>query len=503
MNPFRLALAATIASAVLGGCNDGHGPSTGQDGNSPSQPRHVRSTRASRLGDEFTLSCQAGGCPASTGVLFISTYLESGFCTAWVAGELEGKTVLMTNKHCVEKSSDCSEDLAFKFPATGESAQCEKLLAVSQYALDNGGKIAIVPDYAIIQLDRKLNAQPLKLSQEGLPFESAVNVRKAWKMSSRSIEMREEKCSTGTTDWMVSDYKGATSPNISLYGCNVIGGNSGSPILNTKGEVAAIVQIGPKGEGLSFPSIPGLDAKDFDIDTFAVGTNLACIKNPELGLDHPAAGCEVVTGGEASRPKFSDMFNARIFLKLSIHDYAEFIREDDSGIFGWTVRPDDGGRVTSSGSQKPLLTLELTPKCFLRPTDADSKLKAKYYDNGYAGYFAGWKKQGDLQTTSPGWGIGLKLDKFGGFAVNFILGSKAARYDFIPEEINNLKADGAVKVVETVGSQKTDLMLPLCPNGFRSRDLKENAEAEDAVKRGDDKALDELLKRQTERAKNE
>ena len=82
-------------------------------------------------------------------------------------------------------------------------------------------------------------------------------------------------------------------------------------------------------------------------------------------------------------------------------------------------------------------------------------------------------------------------------------GTKDARYEFDPEEIANLKPGHNVRVSEIIGSNSIDLMLPACPNGFRSTDIRENEEAEGYVRSGDEKGIDELIRKQTERAKTE
>lgn len=502
--PLILSLVTTLA--LLPGCGSDDIPDAenpGQSSPTGGPSPYARSTRASRLADEFSLSCQNGPCPKSTGALFLSTIMESGLCTAWVAGEYQGKTVVMTNKHCVEAVSDCSQNIAIRIADTAEAAQCERILRISEFKLEKAnGNVDVVPDYAAILLDRKLKAQPIPLSQSGLPYESRISIRKAWRLTTRSIDMREESCTTGYNSILVPNYLDPLSPNVSLYTCQLKGGVSGSPVINENGQAAAIVQISSK-ENTPTLSIPGLESSEFKLSDFGAATNLTCVEVPELGLKRVANNCGSSTSDSAARTNLSDALTPLALAKLMGEDASRYIESETSGLFSWTFRPDDSHRVSISAKTKLLGTLEMVPKCVLLADDPDSHLKREYFTGNRWSGSKGWQTSGKVTATSPGWGIGLKIDRFGRILPTFTLGRKMATYTFNPAIIAELVPKHTVRIVEEVQGVPKDLILPACPMGLRSREIKENQEALDCIRRNDDKCLQQLIDRQAARDKSE
>ncbi|MBK7845603.1 MAG: hypothetical protein IPJ71_18315 [Bdellovibrionales bacterium] len=381
----------------------------------------------------------------------------------------------MTNKHCVENVTDCAEELAFRFPDTSESAQCQKILKISEFPLKDKNKlITQVPDYAIILLDRKLTAKALPLSQDGLVAKSPITIRKAWSTGNRSYEMRESSCETGVPNPFTIHYTAPTSPVISLFGCLAQHGVSGSPVLNSKGEVAAILSDGIDETKLFHPIDKSQKQDDFNPLNLSYATNLSCVDYSSLGLYPRKTGCEVPyidDIGVHLESKGQDFFtqsesNAKAELLKFVEstDLSEYKTEGSyEEIFEWTVRADDGQRVKFDKPGIRDVTIEMVPECVSRPENPNNPLKAKFYKEDTPGESERWKFSDKVTLDTPGWAMTRKLDKYGG-AINAKLerGRKAAKYIIHPREIASLKEGQTVLVVEIVNGQWIDLRLPLC-----------------------------------------
>lgn len=500
-----LLLLTLIAALAQMGCgkkkSSGHSGGAGRPAEipPPQSDQFHTSNRATRFSDEFSLSCAAGICPAGTGVLFLSTHSSSGTCTAWIAGETEGKTVVMTNRHCVENVSDCASEVAFRFPESRESAQCARILNLSPYHTTRHVNTVKPLDYAVIQLDRRLSAKPLPISVQGLAPQSAISIRKAWVMGSRWAEMREENCETGTANVVVPGYIHALSPTVTFFNCAVKGGVSGSPVLNANGQVAAMVQMGPKDQS-SRLTVPGLDTTEFDLQRMGIGSNMACVESVQLGMvaSNPHCNKDQESIAQDFDKRAERELGKVAIVKAAIAEYFEFLSHDQTALFGWTVRVDDGNRVKHTGSDAKI-RLEVVPDCVARADEPDNNLKRDFYSAGAFGMFSGWKTKGVVALRSPGWMAALKFDKYGAIKAKFSSGTKFARYAFVPSDLAELKVDQKATVVETVNGQSIQMQLPLCKPGARAEDLKDSQMLLDLVRAGDDAALEAELARQEAR----
>lgn len=404
------------------------------------------SNRATRLLDEHVIDCEFLACPASVGVLVRSTITSAGTCTTWIAGEYEGKTVVITNRHCVEDMFNCAEEVAVKFPRTRETAQCLRTLRVSEFAL--GSKQSEpnrVPDYAVLQLDRRLNEAPLPISQAGLaPMTDSITLRKAWVQGDRWIEMREERCATGTAGLLTPDYTSALSPNISTFGCRVKGGVSGSPVLNPAGEVAAMIQIGPADQASSRAYDPRFDMSAMNQLMHGAATNLACVNSPEIGLvrspscNLPADYVGTRMGDYAARLMKQNLLESEMLKRIEA-----FEAENPTGLFRWDVRPDEEASALPLPGQVREVALELVPKCVLHPDAPGSKTGAV---------------KGPVDIRVPGFAAKFKADRYGTLSVDLREKTKYATYTVDPKPMF-----GSTIVDENVLGRERRLYLPTCP----------------------------------------
>ncbi|NJL24471.1 MAG: S1 family peptidase [Calothrix sp. SM1_5_4] len=153
-------LLTCFLTATVGGCTLERGP-RGQS----AQPRIPF----------YKLKCaDPASCSPSVGVLYIRGPISAALCTGSVVGELNGRSLILTNKHCVHNLAHdplrCPGTV-IEFPEAGghprEGARCASVLGISPDTLNL--QLLTGRDYAFILLDRKVRRPTLQITSRDLP----------------------------------------------------------------------------------------------------------------------------------------------------------------------------------------------------------------------------------------------------------------------------------------------------------------------------------------------
>jgi Trypsin-like peptidase domain len=206
-------------------------------------------------------------------------------CTAFL---IDSQTVL-TNRHCVPVHlreipfASCRDWVWLTFPdSTGaRTVACESVERIS------GRKELTGQDWAFLRLASVVRARPLTLSHAGLPDRSRVDVRalnpvpRFDTLVARPHELRAEVIN-GSPAARYSNGDVA-SPQV-LLDAAIVGGNSGSPVLDAQGKVVGLVD-GRYDSLAAMASILDHGLRLLDDRMVALGqvTNLACV--PFAGED--------------------------------------------------------------------------------------------------------------------------------------------------------------------------------------------------------------------------
>ncbi len=188
------------------------------------------------------LSCPfSGECSPAVALVSVATGKGVNRCT----GFLIGPNRILTNDHCLKGNPDLEKDCSkyvFIHFADQLNRTCSKVIHRS-----NSSRIEN-PDYALIELNEPLaDRTPLKISKRGFRNrEKAVIYRVQMTKDASSgsydgIQTRME-CEASYKTLMNVNVNSPFAPVMTFGDCSIMNGNSGSPILNSFGEVAAINQ---------------------------------------------------------------------------------------------------------------------------------------------------------------------------------------------------------------------------------------------------------------------
>lgn len=245
-------------------------------------------TRALR---KTTLDCK-GECPSSIGMIaqFEQDFGEDTFieqCTGFMVAD----NIIATNSHCVPDavktdSVACGERIGFVLPkADGTSYYrlCKKIVSMSQVS---GGMD--LDDYAFIEVE-PLPVEPLKVAQQGVPDAAEIRVHKINPHDDGTLggSFESLNCQTAQKSLLNLYYIHQYSRTGLAMGCEARGGNSGSPVFNSKNEVIGLLQSKKVSDYLWFLGEQLARKSNLTLPEEApahfVFSNLSCIAHPITG----------------------------------------------------------------------------------------------------------------------------------------------------------------------------------------------------------------------------
>ncbi len=248
---------------------------------------------AQKMAREATVDCQSfSSCSSSVGLLTGNTGANAYQCTAF----LVAPQIAITNSHCIPRDlaaagSDCSNRIWLHFPETSEylatSAKCSRVIEATTLIGLRDSSLGetyskLQPDFAVIELDRPVNRSVIPISRDGFQNERNYTIDKVDPVPGYShIKGRlvSIECTAKYGDAPASQFN---SSNIFFDNCDVVSGNSGSPVRDGAGAAHGVVQaISVPTDALSQTRDP---LKQFEIMAKAprMGTNFACLNLPAV-----------------------------------------------------------------------------------------------------------------------------------------------------------------------------------------------------------------------------
>lgn len=217
------------------------------------------------------------------------------------SGFLIADDIVATNSHCIPDSvkrdhNHCDGHVfGILSPVEGstseEVVECSELITASN--IDDNAPTA-GRDYAFFRLKKKANRQAFSVNYSGIPSDEGmiaqtVNFERG---SGEAIGTYiPKKCKTLQDTILLPEYNHNQSPLFAVGICDIIPGNSGSPLTNSEGTVASGILQATLNDPAKNILQPMMSVNPGPL---AFGTNFACI-DPPVGAPSRGAlpeGCD-------------------------------------------------------------------------------------------------------------------------------------------------------------------------------------------------------------------
>ncbi len=279
---------------IVAGCGGGSGEAPPIF---PETPRSETTQLSYDLGaeiDEFSVTCnEAEGCPEAVGMMVGSEGDYAYRCSGFLVED----DVFATSGHCIpkdlrEKGKLCSGRAYFLFPTKDGKTQkigCSELI-------DFNVNVESLYDYAFFKMKRSSSREVFKINQDKRVNFQNVTIWKVNPHRDKGGRIFSTDCKLQQKAIGSEFFDGPRTGVVNYSGCLTRKGNSGSAVINTKGEVIAIHQSSLK----KFSTLGRVLARYIRTrDFFPSGsaTNFGCLCKKGNGWSHQcqeqAESCKV------------------------------------------------------------------------------------------------------------------------------------------------------------------------------------------------------------------
>jgi hypothetical protein len=294
----------------------------------------------------------------------------------------------MTNAHClpskIVSAKNCSDKILTVFRKRSKSndlgeieivkAKCQKILEHYPSELNARRNIK---DYAFIKLDRKLNLTQVMLSSEGVPTNENYTI---WSVRSKNLyksSLVSHVCRSIEKNYITPQYRSPYSSIVSFKDCQIEASHAGSPIIDEKGSVRAMVTGGNEELLKELGTITG-DHK------LGVALNFACLATNAPGIDNlfDDSHCEPLSFEEAEKLRINEM-NQELKNKreFELREWSFFNGND---LYQWKLLKEGSNWITVPDCIKNEKTFRKEYGRFLHlfpKKEASERLKVKVWKN--------------------------------------------------------------------------------------------------------------------------
>jgi hypothetical protein len=376
----RGAIPALALALTLVACGRDQDSSPSTDYEVPRVPAK-NLTEAQEIALRSTVTCaNTGACDPSVALIAVTESTQVSQCSAF----LIGPDLMATNAHCIPSDlktagSDCSERIWAFFPDTAafnaERVECSQVIRTFGPGVDTS-----TPDYAFIRLKQATARPVLRVTHDGFDDKSSYAIHKIDPVHGvgRAVGVqRWTQCQTFRDTILAADFNQNVSWLATFINCDVMHGNSGSPIVDAAGNVRGILQA------ITESSPAALFAKnlDYSFEKITLGTNLSCILNPSEFEGTPLPkGCSSLLTHSDSRAVSAKKLG--LDAQAQSEKIIDFWAIPYSKVFAW-----ESSAMDKNSSLLPLglprtesdIYLIGVPKCIQDPDTWKGDYKGRFY----------------------------------------------------------------------------------------------------------------------------
>lgn len=292
------------------------------------------------------LHCPEQGCNPSVGLLSFASEDQTGWGASQCTASLIAPDILVTNGHCVPhdlstEDSSCAGRIWITFGADSSHPQYDRRIGCDKVIYSFGpGEI----DYAYIKLARPSNRPVLRQSRDGFEHGKTYQLHKVNPVPHPGgVAGRFERvnCRSIHNTEIFNEPQDKYSKTQLLTDCQVIPGNSGSPVIAADGTVRAVVSAFMKKDKLleiyskNGSSVP----TEAELADFNTASNFACLKTPGI-LDERMFPAICAASNAREREAYR-LWNAKR-IKALLPGAQQLLRDQgasrpDIAAFDWTL----------------------------------------------------------------------------------------------------------------------------------------------------------------------
>ena len=189
-------------------------------------------------------SVDGGACPSGIARLLIINKEDaddSSVCSGFMVDE----ETMITNQHCISSQTDCNNTyVAIYNGHSYEQNKCKSVVKImNDYSNPNDSRKKL--DVAVVKLEGKYFGKAFKAASDKPLLNDEVT---AWVIDHTGLDRKEPNLYEARVTELRCLVAADNRQSLILNNCPVIDGNSGSPLLDSRGDVAGVIWGGSASE---------------------------------------------------------------------------------------------------------------------------------------------------------------------------------------------------------------------------------------------------------------